>query len=341
MLWKHLIIAAVVPLFVLLVGTGCLKRKETITVASNGEITIELEYDGNPGELKRALTLPSSQPGWDVSRTLTKQGERDDEIVRATRTFARGKELPSSYVSDEDPDAYLEPTFPTTVEFERRRDGLYVHFRRAYTPRKWSYVHYWHEYFMIDDLLDLGDKELMDLEREERIEILKGVTHFEARKQVEFARAALAECDPDLPPDRWLLARRALLNVYEGIDYDQLMDLFEQVPEEDRDARLEQETDQVIEQAHDAFLASLRKDTRYNRAMLARFQGSFERAKRYYEITEETGGQLFEIRVKMPGRVVAHNADKVDDDGTAVWEFEGNAFVERPHELMITSRLDP
>ena len=73
---------------------------------------------------------------------------------------------------------------------------------------------------------------------------------------------------------------------------------------------------------------------------MAEFNKAYERAKLSHAITEQVGGHLFQVEVEMPGRIVAHNADKVDsDNGPAVWEFSGEAFRDRPWEIMITSRV--
>ncbi|MFQ5430862.1 MAG: hypothetical protein ACE5E1_11185, partial [Phycisphaerae bacterium] len=60
-----------------------------------------------------------------------------------------------------------------------------------------------------------------------------------------------------------------------------------------------------------------------------------------YEITDELGAHRFRIKIKMPGEVIAHNADHwhEKDEGYLVWEFNGDAFRDRSFALMVTSRL--
>ena len=319
--------------------TGCLERRETITVTSDGAVKMKLKYKGSAEELNGADAMPSSQSGWEVSRTIEKDGDEERHVLRAKQKFAPGQELPSSFAAPGSGGADLCLSFPTTLRIETRKDGVYYHLRRTYTPRKWGYVRYWHDHFVDDEIEELGEKRREDLTQEEKVRILEAFADIGAHEQIEFARAALQRCDPRLPQDRWLLARRALLEVYEEIDYDAFVKMFESLPEEERDARFDAESDRITQKARLALVSSLQTDAGYDGAQVASFKEAYEAAKRHYEITDETGGHGFEIRVKMPGRIIAHNAPNVDDDAAAVWEFNGEAFRDRPYEIMITSRL--
>ena len=334
-----LISAVVVPI---LFAIGCVKRKETITVKPDGTVKVAIVYEGDKGDFDKGDAMPSEKTGWKVSREdTTEENNRETVDLTGERTFKPGEELPGSYAAPNDPDAGLYLKFPTTLTRERRKDGVYLHFRRVYAPRDWAYVQLWADLGLDDNIKKLGEKKPEELTHEERVQIIKAFAGVEGYKQMELAQRALKESDEHLKPDHWLMARKALLNVYEeSVDWDEIARRVENLSNEERDQTFERESKRILEEAHQAFVGSLKRDAGYDRERIAKFEAAYERAKKYYDITNQLGGggHVFEIEVTMPGTIVAHNADK-EDEGTVEWEFDGTAFRDRPYELMVTSRL--
>ena len=337
-----LISTAVLPI---LIATGCVKRKEIIIIKPDGAVTVAIDYEGDLGDFDRGDAMPSPASGWKVDREVKAEvrqdGERKDEVkLTGERTFKPGEELPSSYAAANDADVALYLKFPTTLTRERRKDGEYLHFRRVYAPRDWAYVQFWADAHIDDNIKKLGEKKPEELTHEERVQLLKTFAGVEAYKQIELTQRALRESDPSSKPDHWLLARAALLKIYEEkVDWDEIAKRYENTPQEDQDEQFERESKRILADAHQAFLASLKRDAGYHAERVAKFEAAYERAKKYYDITNALGGHVFEIDVQMPGTIVAHNGDKMDDDNTVEWEFDGTAFRDRPYELMVTSRI--
>lgn len=324
---------------VLLTAVGCLERKETITVARDGSVTIELRYKGNEQDMKTDDALPSRDSGWNVKRAVKSEGDEKKHVLTARRTFAPGDALPGTFAAPDDPDANLYLDFPTTIRTQRRPDGLYFHFRRVYTPRKWNTINHWHDHFLeSDDIKKLGAKPSDELTTQERVVLFRAFAAVQAFEQVEIARAALAETNSGLPQDHWLLARAALLTVYRDLDYEALVEQYAELTDDERKTRSERDSAELQARGLGRLIDSLQSDAGYQPSGLDRFERSYERAERYHKITGQLGGHAFRITVKLPGEVVAHNADSIDDEG-AVWEFDGEAFRDRPFELMITSRV--
>ncbi len=318
---------------------GCLKREEIITVKADGGVTIEIEYGGEKGDFEGLDAMPSQAGGWSVHRRTEKDGDKETVTLEGRRTFGPGEELPASYAAPNDPDAGLYLSFPTTLRRERRPDGVYLHFRRVYVPREWAYVQYWADQAVDDNIKKLADKKAEELTGEERVKIIEALGQAEAFKQIEFTQRALRETDASFKPDHWLLARQALMRVYqEQTDWESLAKKFEGLSEEERDQRLERETQAIFDQSRRAFVDSLRKEAKYDDERIGRFQASYERTRKAYEITNQLGAHAFKIGVHMPGTLVAHNGDKVED-GLVVWELDGQAVRDRPYELLVTSRL--
>lgn len=340
MIGRRLILISAVVLPILF-AFGCVKRKEIITVKPEGAVTVAIEYSGNKGDFDKGDAMPSPASGWKVTREVKQNEDKKEEVnLSGERTFSAGEELPQSYAASNDPDAALYLKFPTTLTREKRKDGVYLHFRRVYAPRDWAYVQFWADLGIDDQIKKLGEKKPEELTHDERVQIIKAFAGVEAYKQIELAQRALKECDEKLKPDHWSLARRALLNVYEeGVDWDEIARRVENLSEEERDQVFERESQRILSEARQAFLGSLKRDAGYDAEQIARFDKAYARATKYYDITNQLGGHGFEIHVTMPGTIVASNADKTEDDGTVKWEFDGKAFRDRPYELMVTSRL--
>jgi hypothetical protein len=340
MFGRRFILISVVVLPIL-IAMGCVKRKETITVKPDGAVTVAIEYEGDKGDFDKGDAMPSPASGWKVDREVKQNEDKKEEVkLSAERSFHAGEELPQSYAAPNDPDAALYLKFPTTLTRDRRKDGVYLTLRRVYLPREWAYVQFWADHLVEGNIKKLGEKKPEELTQEERVQVLKAFAGVEAYKQVELAQRALKESDPSSKPDHWLLARAALLKVYEEkVDWDEIAQKFGNLPQEERDQQFERESQRISGEAHQAFVGSLKHDADYDADHLAKFDGAYERAKKNYDITSQLGGHAFEIHVTMPGTIVAHNGDRLDDDGTVKWEFDGSAFLDRPYELMVTSRL--
>ncbi len=325
---------------------GCLIRSEHIKIVPDGTVTVSLTYEGSPEDFVTTDALPSAHSGWEVTiETEKKEGDDDKQMLSAERTFAPGAALHSNYAPTGDPDADLYLDFPTTVQVVEKADGTYYYFRRTYNPRRWGYVQYWNDAIFNDDIKKLGDKPAEDLTLADKLRIARAFAGVEAAKQIEFAKAALDECAPDLPPIQWLTARQALLDVYEKEDLDDFNNVFkrcEQVPEDQASECFDHEAERILGAGYAALTQSLRENASFNPLKLAAFERAYERAKKCFEITDEVGGHNFWIAAELPGTIIAHNGEmkEENDPRTVTWTFDGKAFRDRPHVLMAVSRVE-
>ncbi|MEK6797488.1 MAG: hypothetical protein AABZ12_00835 [Planctomycetota bacterium] len=327
------------PIF--LAAGGCLERKETIRITPAGGVTIELQYSGEPQDFQGPDAMPSEGSGWRVEKQRKVQEDGKEEIILTSRrTFEPREDLPTSYAAKGDPDADLAVLFPTTLRHERRDDGVYLHFRRTYAARPWAYVNYWQEQLVDENVRTLGEKPLETLTTEEKITVLKAFAGFESLKELEFAQEAARRLEPEAKPDHWMRARQALLDSYESTDWDATVARLTALSDEEERYRVfEEESKALSDAGFHAFVTELAATARYGKSDVERFSREYERARKRWAITDAVANHAFRIRVYLPGEVVAQNADKIDDDGAAIWEFDGKALRDRAHELMITARL--
>jgi hypothetical protein len=344
----RMMIAVTVAVATLVPTTGCLRRKETITVNPDQSVRIDIEYQDDTPNFGAPDAMPGKEAGWDAETVAEKKDNGDMEYrLVASRTFAPGTPLPRNYVAPRDPDADLYLDFPTELSVENGPDGTLYTLRRVYTARPWAYVQYWEDRVMEGDVKKLLDKPENELTAEEKEKILRALASVEVLRRLELSHTALQRAEIRMHPEGWLEARQALLDRITELDFTPILETQKQLeaapadsPEKDA---LEKRLQSMLKELSDASLNAYEEQLKgsLEAAANAAYEKSLQRVTKQYEITKATSGHQFEIRVKMPGRVLGHNADKVEEDGTVVWEFDGKAFHDRDHELLVVSRLQP
>ena len=327
----------------LLASSGCLKRKESITISRDGSAVIKLDFDGDRDDLEFGDAMPNANSGWDVTRSVEYQDDGEEtHILKATQEFAPGQPLPACFASPDDPDADLYLRFPTTYRTETRDDGVYHYFHRVYPPRAWAIVQYWEEALINDHHEELSKKPMEELTPDERQMLFEAFAAVEAHKQIEHAREAVQDAAPTLSWEARLRARQALLDVYATTDLGAIAGRCIDAPDdESRGACFEEETAKLLGKAYHAYTDVLTSVAGFDPDQLASLDRAYQRSSRRYDLTGSLANHQFEISVSMPGRIVAHNGDRVADDRPPIrveWKFDGKAFRDRPHELIMITR---
>ncbi|MEK6674433.1 MAG: hypothetical protein AABZ47_02125, partial [Planctomycetota bacterium] len=225
------------------ISAGCLLRKETIRVAKDGSMVIQLAYEGKEQDWRTSDAMPSKASGWNGTESVKIEDKDKVKSFEAERRYPLGMELPSSFAAEDDPDKDIYLSFPTSFRIEHRADGDYLHFARTYSARPWAFVKFWEDALLDDDIRKLGDKPAAELTSDERKKMLEAFAEVEAFKQWELVQATLRRISPEMANDYLLGARRVILDAYEEVDYERLAARLDQVPEEERDAVIEREAD--------------------------------------------------------------------------------------------------
>lgn len=329
------------PLLLALAISGCLERKEKITVRPDGSVKIRIAYEGTEDDYKTLDAMPSAASGWSVTRE-TVAGSKDDkpkEVLSSERVFAAGVALPGSYAPPGDVEAALFTAFPTSLRIERRSDGTYYYFQRVYQPRRWAFVRYWHDRFVNDEIEKLAEKPQESLSRQERVRILKAFADAAAYEHAEVAQEAIRRAVPNADPSTVFKARAAVLKVYADLDLNAFVERYEQMPKEQHDAEFTRECEEIVARGTKAFVDSFSAAAGLDERAARDLRAAYDRVRKELDITEQVGGHNFKIRLAMPGTLVSHNGDEIDaeDGGAVVWRFSGEAFRDRAHELSAVS----
>lgn len=322
----------------LLATVSCLEREEEIVVAPDGSVRVTHTVSGQGADLDGGEASVPSGPEYTIVRTVEKAGTDDEKTVLvATARFAKAAEMPDRF---EDPaaehfDASLR--FPTDLRVIDRPDGRHFILTRRYLPREWARFQFHHRRAFPEDVLALlergsGD----DLSDDERRTVLVALARYEQGKHEEWLRDAVLASIPD--DGRRTLAfhaGRAALEEFFAANAapEQLEALLAMTPEEiERASReLEDALDlAILDAVAAAFPEELAGDSE------ERFLSAYAGARRATHVTEDLEDESFVVRIRLPGRVIAHNADAIED-GVAVWRFDGKDLRDREQRIELHS----
>lgn len=328
--------AALAAVSAIFAGSGCLKRHEIIQVRPNGGVSMTLEYSGPKEDLEGPDAMPNADSGWTLKRSIEKSGDEEIHVLKASADFAPERPLPATFGDGND----VVLQFPTKVTRESRADGVFYTFRRTYTPRLYARMQYWNDRYINDDIKQLGDKPSESLSQEERTTLIRAFAEVESHQQLEVLRLAVDAALPNTSQAAWLQARKALLTVYEQFDYARLAETVKGMTEDAANEKIVQVGESIPRDAERAFTRALTTATTLTDVQVAAFRKAIERETLRRKVTDSTRSHAFRIELALPGEIVGHNGDSIED-GRIVWEFDGRAFCDRPFALMAVSRVQP
>ncbi len=327
-----LLVAAVVSLM-----PGCLERKETIRVDRDGSVRMLVEVKGDPGDFTTGDTLPDERGGWRVQDELrTKDDGKEEQVRVAEQQFARDEPLPDSYADPDGPNYDTALRFPTTLMIERRADGTYYHFARVYEARPNACYVYYQQLFD-EKLKQFSGRAPEELTTEERREFVGLLRTIEALKQAEYVQAGAAALEEEWPQHYGLLLRQALLDYFQNADLEPLLELLGEPQSPERNTEIDRLGQEFLD-GIPAVLSGQLKKLRVSRVEMDAFFAAMEEEEARRAVTEDLNDEKWEVRVEMPGEIVAHNGHA--RDGRAVeWLFDGKALMDRDQPVMVTSRV--
>ena len=198
---------------------GCVKRAETIVVRPDGSVEIRLEYEGDRKDMESGAPALARAPGWEFEEKLTTNDKNEERIARSAKiTFEAGRSLPAAYPTDDPEGDELTVRHPTTLVVEQRGSDTYYHFRRIYKARSWAYVKDWERILIEEPLARGGDVSPEEWDPLKKQELAQNIIHFQALKQLAFARRAALSVEPPLAQDDWLQLRRAVMDAVDAVD---------------------------------------------------------------------------------------------------------------------------
>lgn len=321
----------------LLALAGCLKRKETIRVDRNGGVAIRMEISGDVGDFDGGDPLPSRETGWRTEdRIETKDDGKQEKTRVALLRVGPREQIPESYAAPGDPVEELALRFPTSVEVERRPDGVYYHFFRLYEGRELA------RFKLYEELLKKGNEEHKPFEEmsdEQRMQLVKNLIGLNTLQMTEYIDLASDQLVDRWPQHYALLARQATLDYSETLPLEELVALLVEPDSPDRNRAIDEFGQEHQAGAREATQEALER-AGARRREIELFFDVYDREEQRRKITDDLRDENWEVVVQMPGEIVAHNGASADGNSVK-WEFDSNWIMDRDLRLMVTSRVTP
>lgn len=329
-------------------GVGCVERKERLVISPDGSVLWQVNMRSDTLEdLLTGDAVPTPGALWIVRQ----EQERDEEgrvthILNAETAFAPRRKLPQGFGRPQSIEEQTCLAFPTTITFEKRRDGTYCHFTRRYEARAWREIETLREQYVENVAGGLVDDPAA-WTPVQRLNITQALVRFEIEKHIHFTRQAWLATLPDEPQDGYLKVADSLRSIMLTMDFARLSNLLAppeeggQIPEGAIEQAIKIESEQlqatIIAKLQEAAQQAGLEGSKAN-ALLA----ACETQRRIFAATEDLNDDGFEIEVEMPGVIVASNAEQVDggvSGNTILWKFKGESLHDNAIELIATSKI--
>jgi hypothetical protein len=313
--WQSLAAGAV-----LLLAIGCIRRTERFVILPDGSGWATVVIHSDPEDIRSGDAMPSEASGWQTAERRQQKDDREEVIRLAVRRLAAGEAIPSSYAEPGTPLARAALQFPTDVTIERRADGTYYHFRRAYRPRRAAQIEYHRAQILESDRLkSITRKAPGEMTEEDRQELATALIAFEAARAGEMVNLAALSLGPALPAEAWLTARDRVTDVYQSPELlKRMRSLIHKDNADDASAAMEQAVRREARQAMEAALA----ESRLPASTVDAFLAAWDHVQAEYEVTADLADEEIEVWVTLPGRIIAHNAEKAPEPATLMFDAE-------------------
>jgi len=320
-------------------ASGCLERIEKITIRSDRSAELVSTFKGDPADFEHGDALPRAGGPWAVKEAReSSKGSGDDKLIRtATLTIPPGGMIPGTY-AQAPADEAVSLRFPTSLTVESRADGQYIHFARTYLAREDAPFTIAKRRFQEEpELKRLADAEPASLTENDRRRLIEAFRQIEMEKELRYVRAGVAALNR--PQDVGLRIREAAVAAGNSFDPAKALALLAMPQSDERDRAIAELSGEFLLAITHALNIAIAAE-KLTADEINAFSDAYEKARRIREVTEDLADERWEVRVKMPGRIVAHNADEVEND-ELVWTFDSAALMDAERELLATSVVGP
>ena len=320
--------------------SGCLERKETITVDRNGGVRIRVELEGDPSDFDTGDVLPTREAGWKVEEQMVENDDGSKKLRRiAMRSYRAGSDLPDSFADSDHPQYEVALMSPTDLTVEKRSDGTYYNFKRVYEGREEARFANWQRILKAEygGFEDMADKSPGELSIEDRTRLIEAIRKMEGYKRCEYVDDAVAAAGEDWPQHYGLLLRQAMLDCFVKSDVSEVVELLGRPESDERDAAINELGNEIVDTCCDDLRAQL-ESWHVSNSQIEEFFAAYNEAEARRAVTEDLADEVWTVRVEMPGEIIAHNGEQTDD-GVVEWGFDAEALHDRDQVLMVTSRV--
>lgn len=310
----------------LLIFTGCLERKETITVNRNGETTIVYEIDGNVESFENSNSYPTREK-WKILKE-ERYTDKDNNAkikLKASQTLKSNEVFPVSFTNNSSNNFSLQ--FPTQLEIWKEGNKTFYRFERTYQARMFKRFNAPDE---LDENKELEervlDKGIFNVSESDRNQYIENLTlsmmyhtyaiyleaigdmiiqdKFPLSKKVEAEKmisAYIEEAFADTVVLNILLLDESSID----LAYENLLN------------KIELKVSNIVSEVTD--INQKKTDSP--------FMISLSKIKKMYTITEALTSDKFSVTLHLPGVIITTNGfTGPEEQGLIYWEFSGEGL---------------
>lgn len=339
--------AAVLAAGMMLGLGGCLERYETITVNADGSAVLKSVFKGDVQDVTdaRGDAIPGVGSAW-IVRDEPDAGDAKKMTRTAEMSVGAGQRFPSTYLAlESDVRASRVLNFPTSVRVmpaaadERGVARTYYDFKRTYERREDARYTLARRVMEKDGAIKaLEGKGPKELTEEDRVKIVRALARMETEKYAQFADAGVIAVGEEWPQEIGLMVRQAPADHVAMLDPMPFAKLLGEEESEDRNAKITAASAAFHDGLRDAVVKRM-ESLGVSKESQARFMSAAEAEANRRGVTEDLSDEKWEVRVTLPGVIIAHNGDRVEGN-TVVWTFGAEHIMDRDQVLMASSRVD-
>lgn len=324
--------------------SACVERKERIAVRPDGTVDLSVEHRSDSIEdLLDGDALPDARAGWqtDVSSAADENGKVVHLFEASLATTVEA--MPGVYGRPSDPGASRFLQFPTSITVERRRDGVWYHFRRTYQSRRWAELAALNDSPAAQRLRQSGEgPDVQERSLDELEALSRALVDVQVQRTLLLVRRALLEGAPNAAQDGWLRARERMERLALEIDArgaaEELSRAVVVGDEAKRFDAIRKALKRLEATVDDQIQLVVRTECSLGGSESSGFLRSLAEQRVETEVSEDIADDSFEIVVELPGEIMGANT--TDRRGnTARWAFKGEELFDRPRELLVSSRV--
>jgi hypothetical protein len=320
---------------------GCLDQEETITVAKDGSVAIEVKLSGKPDQLSDPILIPAG-PDWQIrERKIDSSGDSPELTIVAVANTPYGRPLPEAFVSRSSPEYDLCLRFPGEVTMKSEGNRTYYTFRRTYAARRFSAFDLsevpeaW-DHNLETRVLDSGLLKVSQKDRDQYLRQLTENYNYQCWRYFREAIAALVGSHTIADTVFVRLGKDAA----DYLDNTATPDLFLNVMQRE-EPQIQAAIDSLGLIIDRQFRTLVTGAVHGNSTALAQFDTAYAKVRREYEVTEKHNGMNYRITLVMPGTVISTNGVlEPEEPGKVTWSFGGKKFRDADVSLTATSVVE-
>ena len=317
---------------------GCLERTETIRIEGSGAVSIRHVIEGDLDDLgSDDPTLPRP-PIFELRRIAKKKAKdgRPQGVLEARARFASAADVPSIFGDPSDPLASADLVFTTRVDIRTEGGKKHYHFERIYRARNWApYTHLWNRAFPPGLREEMERKaDFAKLSPRDRRRAKRALVAYEREKVCYWIDQAIARSQGghrDAGRIRLQVTTRLRSWFRKQLTLQKVDEILALAPE-----KIDQACVAILEAALARGVEDACRELGLDEAGRRAIRDALAWMRRDHDVSDDLRDEDFVVRVKLPGRVIAHDGDRVRR-GLIEWKFDGKSLDGRDHRLVAIS----